>query len=598
VSGVPNVAAPPARVQRIASGDAARALAHRLLIPGRHLPTVVLTIAGGHNEPFGDPEEIKDAVGDLADVVLMPTSDVSWAFSHEMPGATQVYGGAGRVYPTDHRWVSNPSLSPLRFAYSPLDRNRITEQLINDALHAALSGGLLALQSGPRLRQRTGTVVAVIASRALITLDDGTPATVWEELTVPGLPLDRVLVKGQRVAGVYDPSSRRLDLRAELRHLGADSADAVRGAYGVGDIVLADVAGVGEDAVDLRVLPGLTVTVQRSAVTSNPNDTLSELFSVDEVVRCRVTGAEPLELRLDDIDDEELALPAPSLLPDGPPWLRLAERVQEPAATPPASPRRQAIDRVEPPKRPSPLDLARLKPGAVPVLVRRPSVDAAPIAAEWTRTAHLSNELAAERATRNSLACELTELRARAAELQAELDRADRTIGQLKTRYRGADLARQQATKELKALRGRVAGTLGSAGPAFLDREAQFKYEVYCEWASRIPATEKDNKPLAHYTLGPDFLDSVEQTEGISRSKIVAVVVEVLTDQVQHLPGRSAHRLRTGDAGTPYVTRGDGATCWRVALQQDAAAARRLHYWRKHEGYELSRVVLHDDFRP
>jgi hypothetical protein len=592
VSGLPDVATLPARVQRIVSEDEARALAHRLLIPGRRLPTVVLTIAGGHDEPFGDPEEIKDAVGDLADVVLMPTSDVSWAFSHEMPSATQVYGGAGRVYPTDHRWVSIPSLSRLRFAYSPQDRERITGQLINDALQAALSGGLLALRSGPSLRQRSGTVVGVIASRALISLDDGTPATAWEELTVPGVPLDRVLAKGQRVAGVYDPSSRRLDLRAQLRYLGADSTDAVHDAYGVGDIVLADVARVGADAVDLRVLPGLTVTVQRAAVTSNPNDTLSELFSVDEVVRCRVSATGPLRLRLDDIDDDELPRPALSLLPDGPPWLRLAERVREPAVTQPVlvpvQPRPQAIERPEPPKRPSPLDFARRRPGAVPALMP-------PTVADWTHAAHLTNELAAERATRNSLACELVELRARAAELQADLDRADRTIGQLKTRYRSADLARQLATKQLKALQGRVSGP---AGPAFLDREAQFDYEVYCEWVSRISAAEKESKPLAQYTLGSDFLDSVEQIEGVSRSKILAVVVEVLTGQVQHLPGRDAHLLRTGDAGSPYVTRADGAMCWRVALQRDTAAARRLHYWRSRDGYEFSRVVLHDDYRP
>lgn len=36
------------------------------------------------------------AVGNLAEVVLMPTSDVCWASSREMPPGTQVYGGAGR----------------------------------------------------------------------------------------------------------------------------------------------------------------------------------------------------------------------------------------------------------------------------------------------------------------------------------------------------------------------------------------------------------------------------------------------------------------------------------------------------------------------
>ena len=105
--------APPPEVRRVGSVAEARELAHRLLTPGRLWPVVVLTIPGGHDEPFGDPAEIKEAVGDLADVVLMPTSDVSWAFSHEMPPMTQVYGGAGRVYPVDHGWVIWPGPQPV-----------------------------------------------------------------------------------------------------------------------------------------------------------------------------------------------------------------------------------------------------------------------------------------------------------------------------------------------------------------------------------------------------------------------------------------------------------------------------------------------------
>jgi hypothetical protein len=34
------------------------------------------------------------------------------------------------------------------------------------------------------------------------------------------------------------------------------------------------------------------------------------------------------------------------------------------------------------------------------------------------------------------------------------------------------------------------------------------------------------------------------------------------------------------------------------ALQQETAAARRLHYWRASDHYELSRVALHSDYRP
>ncbi|WP_346534337.1 hypothetical protein [Micromonospora sp. DPT] len=563
---------------------------------------MVLTIPAGYEEPFGDPDEIKQAVGDLAEVVLMPTSDVSWAFSRVMPAMTQVYGGAGRVYPVDHAWVSDPGRSRLRFAYSPDDRKRITDQLISDALQAAMAAGLVEPRPRVGSQQRSGRVQGVIGSRALVTLEDMSAATVWEELTLPGVTLEQVLVKGQSVAGSYDRDSRRLDLRAALRFTDLASAfAAVNEAYQIGDVVLAEVAAVTDDVVTVRLLPGLAVELGREAVTTNPNDTLSGLFSVGEIVTGRLVALEPLRLRLDDVDDEEPAQPAPSLLPGGPPWLRPpasqpSAAVAPPAPAPPpsATPPQQAVWSAAP-RQPTPSDLARrLAPPQQPVLTRPAE---AVSAREQARVVHLSNELAAERATRKALADELTGLRARAAELEAELAQATRSIGQLQTRYRGADLARQRLVKQLKSAQSR-ADQPDPEGPLFLDPEDQFRYEVTGEWAQRIPAAEKAAKPLATYVLTPGFLDSVEQLEGISRAKVVAVVVEVLTGQVQHIAGRDVHQLRSGSVGSPYVRRADGATCWRVALQRESAAARRLHYWRTQDGYEFSRVVLHDDYRP
>ncbi|SCF24398.1 hypothetical protein GA0074695_4708 [Micromonospora viridifaciens] len=609
LSGTGRVAgavSPPTGVRRIRSEAEASELAHWLLMRGRRWPVVVLTIPGEYDEPFGDPDEIKAAVGDLAEVVLMPTSDVSWAFSRVMPPMTPVYGGAGRVYPVDHAWVADPGRSRLRFAYSPHDRDRITDQLINDALQAAMAAGLVEPRTRSGTQERSGRVQGVIGSRALVTLDDMALATVWEELTVPGVALDRVLAKGQQVCGSYDPDSRRLDLRAALRFTDAATARAgVEKAYGVGDVVLAEVAAVADDAVTVRLLPGLDVEVGREAVTSNQKDTLSGLFSVGETVACRLVAVDPMRLRLDDVDDEEVPKPAPSLLPGGPPWLRPTEPApQPPAAAAPSSPAsvppvaapRLPVAPAVAPRQPTPLDLARRLPTPQPAAMARPA-GAVP-AADQARVLQLTNELAAERATRKVLADELAGLRARAAELEAGLAQATRSIEQLQTRYRGADLARQRLGKELRSMQGRVGQPAGTPEPLFLDPEEQFRYEVSCEWAQRIPAAEKADKPLAAYTLAPGFLDSVEQLEGISRAKVIAVVVEVLTGQAQHLAGRDVHPLRSGDAGSPYVRRPDGAICWRVALQRESAAARRLHYWRTHDGYEFSRVALHDDYRP
>lgn len=165
-------------------------------------------------------------------------------------------------------------------------------------------------------------------------------------------------------------------------------------------------------------------------------------------------------------------------------------------------------------------------------------------------------------------------------------------------RFRAVDKARVKAVKAMKSLTDRLEQVSGG-GPYFLDPEEEFRFEVYSEWVRRIAPGEKAALPLAEYYLSPDFLASLDGLEGAIRAKVVAVVVEVLTGLALTMAGRDVHVLRVSEApGSGAMTRADGGVCWRVALQRDAPGARRLHYWRVEDWFELSRVVLHDDYRP
>jgi hypothetical protein len=133
---------------------------------------------------------------------------------------------------------------------------------------------------------------------------------------------------------------------------------------------------------------------------------------------------------------------------------------------------------------------------------------------------------------------------------------------------------------------------------AFADPEDQFRHEVYLSWARRIAKGDKAGRQLAPYVVGERFLVSLGSA-GVDRAKVIDVVVEVFTGLAAELDSRELHRLRTAGGGdSPPVVRPDGATCWRVSLQRSTPSARRLHYWRTNSGFELSRVVLHDDFEP
>lgn len=73
----------------------------------------------------------------------------------------------------------------------------------------------------------------------------------------------------------------------------------------------------------------------------------------------------------------------------------------------------------------------------------------------------------------------------------------------------------------------------------------------------------------------------------------------MLTGLVFQIAGREAHQLRTGTGcDDPFVSRADGANCWRVSLQIKTPSARRLHFWQLNDGsIELASVRLHDDVR-
>ncbi|MEV0005960.1 hypothetical protein AB0H28_27245 [Micromonospora sp. NPDC050980] len=603
--------AAPTGVRRIRSEADAVALARWLRDGRRDWPVVLVTISSGQAEPFGDPDAVAEAVHGLAEVVLLPTRGPSWAFSRSMPPSTQVYGGAGRVYPVGDDWVTDPHRARLRFAYCAEDRARVTDQLVSDALAAAGTAGLGRVNPYSQVQSRTGVVEGIVGSRALIRLNDASLAVVWEELTVPGVTLDRVLTAGQQVTGLYDPASRRLDVRPALLHpTPAAARDAVTDTYQEGDVIWTDVAAITADTVTLRLLPGLTAVVHRDAVTGNAQDLMGELFTTGEAVAARISAIDAggVRLRIDSVDGDT-PQSAPSLLPGGPAWLppppgeAIAARAPIAAV---ASPLAAGV-----PRQATPLDLARRHTPSAPPdpalpepAPPGPAPDAvAPVAPSPALLARATRSAAfdAERTARDSAERELEALRTHAAALQNDLARAEQRIENLQTRYRTADLARQRALRQLRRHQDRSdAGGIEPSGdaPAFLDDEDQFRHEVYTEWARRIPAAEKATKPLADYCLASGFLTSLDNLQGISRVKVVSVVVEVLTGQAPHLAGRDLHQLRAGSNGSNYHTRADGATCWRVALQRGTASARRMHYWRTADGYELSRVTVHDDYQP
>ncbi|MDR1214485.1 MAG: hypothetical protein LBK54_10455 [Propionibacteriaceae bacterium] len=595
-------------IQHVDGGRSAAALADLLNGDSRRRPVVVVTISAGQAAPWIDVEEIVDEAGDLADVYLIPTGDLTWEFSRRMAKGTQVYGGAGRVYPVGHEWVSDLTKSPLHFAFNAADGKRVTRQLISDALRMANAGGLLRSLPPRERRQISGPVKMVVAGRALVGVGNPLPAVIAEELTLADVPIERILTVGQQIEGWYDAATNRIDITDNLR----DAPEALTG-YAVGDVVLTRVALVESDRADLTLYPqtktpAVTTTVCREDVTSNPADDLRTLMTVGEVIPARLVSTGPdWSLVLSDVDDDELVVSAPALLDGGPPWLvEDVEEDEESVAAEPAalvlpapplpSPVPEPVseeagpavpDPVRP--RPSPVLLDRkrrpapvppgpsdLAPSAPPVPTPPgPPVPTPPGPPDLAPSAPpvptppdppgLAPTGLPARPDVPSPATESTRLLLRIDELSAEVADLKRDQESLRAQLLGgaderaqlsyllgqAERRANRAENDLKAARSRLrkasnakSSTKASPGPQFADAEQGFRYLVLTQWATRTLPDEQRERPLPPYIVGPRFLDSLDRLEGIKPEKVADVVFEIVTGLVRSIPGREVHHLR------------------------------------------------------
>ncbi|HEX2174504.1 MAG TPA: hypothetical protein VHG70_01225 [Nocardioidaceae bacterium] len=604
-------------MREIDGGQSVRALATYLRSRERRKPVVVVSVAAAATSPYIDASEIVRDVGELADVYLIHTGNDTWTFSNHMPDLTHVYGGAGRVYPVGTEWATDPYRSPLRFAFGAAHGGSATRALVADALRMASEAGLTAPRQLRSTHRRSGVVRGIpAADRALVRLETGAFATIVQELTMPRVALDRVVATGMPVTGLHDEVSGRLDIRAEFL-----PAEQVLRHYEVGDVVLAQVEHVKAGEARLLLHPEVAVTVRRDEVTSNDLDELTSLMTHGEVLTARVVATGPdWRLSLIDVEDDEVPRPAVSLLAGGPPWLEAHDELgpadaaprttgDVPAAVatplPPPAPTPTAVpEQPEPtaaPAQPAP----PATPRPTPAHLGRHGRDTPPPARNKPAAALQSLSLALDeaKAARRIAEQERDRLAAQVAALQGERTLAASRIDALSRQLEHTEqqLQRAKASRRKAARRPARDSEEAQNGPSFPDPEEQFRFEVHLAWARRIPSGEKAARPLGRYEIGPQFLDSVDAINGISRDKIVDVVVELATGIAVELTGREVHPLRIdGGGSSPQVVRADdGAGAWRVSLQRDTPQARRLHYWQRYDGtIELSRVALHDDYTP
>jgi hypothetical protein len=320
----------------------------------------------------------------------------------------------------------------------------------------------------------------------------------------------------------------------------------------------------------------ICVSVPKDMVTGNPLDDLRDLMSPGDVVRSRVIGTSPnWALVLMEIDDDETVLSPPSVLPNGPAWIK-------------------EVDPYSPEESDQNLD--------GPILIE--GIESQEEIFEQTpkHGRKLTEQLLLTIENKNA---QTSSLKEQVVTLGSHLEQAeqDRQLlrWELRELKREFNLLESALTKlRAKLRKSKTTKDQLSELPVFADPEDGFRYLVLTQWAIRFPGSQQKDRPLKEFLLGEKFLESLESIQGISREKVADVVVEIATGIASELTGREVHRLRESAAGDArHVTREDGAVCWRASLQVGTSSARRIHYWLQPGGsIEFSRVTIHDDFLP
>ena len=180
-------------------------------------------------------------------------------------------------------------------------------------------------------------------------------------------------------------------------------------------------------------------------------------------------------------------------------------------------------------------------------------------------------------------------------EQQIESLKLDRDV--LTQRLKVATDQTADLRKQVRGFEDRLRGFDAASDPlasasAFL-RATRIEYAKQCDEGTRF------QKPLLAMRVGPWFLESVRQLEGVTVDKVLEVCAQVASDRAHQIGGREVHRLRNGPAGTARLRTGDGAVAWRCALQIGTASARRLHWWDVSRGgkrtIEFASVAVHDE---
>ena len=548
------------------TADRAATLAEYLRSPQSTMPVVIATRNVGMTASLADTEELAKMLRDAAYVVDVIGPEATAELNARMPKGAQTFGNACRVIPAGSEWITHGGVK-LFWGWNLGERARVTDAVLQEAARLSFNNTYSTHATTDSRRTVSGTVLGSPAEgRVLVDLGRGSYATILTNLVSKDVPGDRLFAKSMAVSGLFDEESRRLDLTEPRPRRPREALSS----YASGMVVPAQVAAVRRGSCTLKLFPGAMVEVP--AEDAGVGTDLRWELTVGTVVPVAVIERDDGDAAWSDVDTQgdvrlhwlmslldvdEPPVPAPSYFPGGPAWIAIPDPTTLPAQQT-THHELSAFDEQQ---------LSTLIPD------NADTASAQRIRDLYAQLMQTRQELTTAERQRNAATSQLEQAKRHALEQRRTMRQ------QSKHRYvvSGVDLQDR-----------------------FADPRQQLDFEVYMAWVTRIPAAEKEDKPLKrNWEYGPDFFASLEAVQGVDREKVAHVILEVVLGLDKELNSRGLHQLRTGEGGAdPKRRTAAGDTYWRVYLQTNTPGARRLHYVRRTDGSVVfTRMGMHDDFR-
>ena len=567
-------------------------LAAGLLDAGRTMPWCVVSHTVQAPTSFLNLDALAGSVAEIAEVFLIAHGELTYHLSDLLPEGTGVYGDAARLYRRDFNKQSGTFEVP-RYLVDVSNAKRLQFEIENEIWKNA-DLGTFKKERGKREVAQKGKIVKVYPpSTAVVELENGTRATIRQEVCFPGLPIHWFISELDELEGTWDeanndfiPNGAKLTVK--------DVVDQ----YGFGNVVLGLVKSAERQTGVITVFPGVDIKIAREEISGNDRDLVLDYLDVGDVVAARLyrdpqgrTG-----LRMDDIDDDEVPLPALPILANGRPWLQESrEEVLESDDLEPA------ISTVEP---------ETFEPEEVQVVT-----GSIPLPNPGLVTVHVAGGSPLGGRERSDFQFQVKFLNGRIQDLEGRLKAREKDVASISLELRDAEsklsnalhLYREERKKSTAAKRqgARIdngKSTTQSRRSRWLTDEEWFGEELRRAWIGRYKPEDRNefDLDLSKVTYGSDFFETLRESHVSEEDlrKVVRVVLDIVTDRNSRQRIHEVHPLRESASNSARnLTRDDGAACFRAYLEEHTAQAKRLHFWKLPNGWELSRVGLHDDMR-